>query len=272
VRGIRYIHCHRASDIPYIGQPAVLHGPGGHGVGRRHDDTEFVRHLAVCLGESKRSQRRRHRDADRDGDRAHPGRDYLPVVSCERYVRHPDEGHHDLHEYHGGPGGRHSARGRRPRCRRRHLQSSARRNVGHRHVRRDLRRGEPWRTQGRAASRRGGGPDTGSIIPGTRSACVSELAQFPLTTNNFAPAGSGPNGITSGPGSNTNSLWFTLQFANQIGEISTDGTFLQSFTVPTPASQPYGIVAGSDGDIYFTEYVGGKVGAPKIPTELASQR
>jgi hypothetical protein len=118
----------------------------------------------------------------------------------------------------------------------------------------------------------GGGPDTGSIIPGTRSACVSELAQFPLTTNNFAPAGSGPNGITSGPGSNTNSLWFTLQFANQIGEISTDGTFLQSFTVPTPASQPYGIVAGSDGDIYFTEYVGGKVGAPKIPTELASQR
>jgi hypothetical protein len=55
--------------------------------------------------------------------------------------------------------------------------------------------------------------------------------------------------ITAGP---DGALWFTESSANKIGRITTSGEFTQ-FPIPTPGSHPYGIVAGIDGRLYFTE-------------------
>jgi hypothetical protein len=39
----------------------------------------------------------------------------------------------------------------------------------------------------------------------------------------------------------------------------------QQYSVPTPNSGPYGIVAGPDGALWFTEYLGNKVGRISLP-------
>src|SRR5258708_19338942 len=41
--------------------------------------------------------------------------------------------------------------------------------------------------------------------------------------------------------------------------ISPIGT-LTEFTLPTPKSEPYGITAGPDGDLWFTEFQGNQIG------------
>jgi streptogramin lyase len=63
--------------------------------------------------------------------------------------------------------------------------------------------------------------------------------------------------ITSGPGGN---LWTTEPGANAIGEMSTAGTLVGEFTVPTPGSLPDQITAGPDGNAWFTEYLGNQIG------------
>ena len=54
-------------------------------------------------------------------------------------------------------------------------------------------------------------------------------------------------------------LWFTEEFKNQIGRITTQG-IVTEFPVPTQSSFPYGITAGPDGALWFTELSSQKIG------------
>ena len=65
----------------------------------------------------------------------------------------------------------------------------------------------------------------------------------------------GPISIAVGP---DGALWFTEYFQNQIGRITTSGEITE-FPIPTPGSGPYGIAAGLDRNLYFTERTG-KIG------------
>ena len=91
------------------------------------------------------------------------------------------------------------------------------------------------------------------------------------TITEFPPLnpGSQPNGITAGPDGN---LWFTEEAAtppgptnpgpgvsNKIGRITPSG-ILTEFQVPTVYSGPFGITAGPDGNLWFTESVSNKIG------------
>ena len=62
--------------------------------------------------------------------------------------------------------------------------------------------------------------------------------------------------ITAGPDGN---IWFSDPYANQIGNITPDGTVTE-YAVPTPASFPAGITTGPDGNIWFTELGSGQIG------------
>jgi streptogramin lyase len=75
--------------------------------------------------------------------------------------------------------------------------------------------------------------------------------QFPIPTANNSPQGiaAGPDGV----------LWFTEEFGNKIGRVTTGGTFTE-FPVPTATSFPFGIAAGPDGAMWFTELTGNKIG------------
>jgi hypothetical protein len=62
--------------------------------------------------------------------------------------------------------------------------------------------------------------------------------------------------LTAGPDGN---IWFSDPYANQIGNITPDGTVTE-YAVPTPGSFPAGITTGPDGNIWFTEMGSGQIG------------
>jgi streptogramin lyase len=86
---------------------------------------------------------------------------------------------------------------------------------------------------------------------GCGSAVTNPL--YPIPT-----AASYPAGIAAGP---DGALWFTEEYANKIGRITTTGAFTE-FTIPTANSIPIGITTGPDGALWFTLTVpgGGKIG------------
>jgi streptogramin lyase len=67
-------------------------------------------------------------------------------------------------------------------------------------------------------------------------------------------------GITSGPDGN---LWFTEQKTGYVGKMSTSGTVLAEYKLPT-GSEPRDITTGPDGNLWFTDFGTKKVG--KITT------
>jgi streptogramin lyase len=67
-------------------------------------------------------------------------------------------------------------------------------------------------------------------------------------------------GITAGPDGN---LWFTEQKTGYIGKMSTSGTVLAEYKLPT-GSEPRDITTGPDGNLWFTDFGTKKVG--KITT------
>src|SRR5207244_3521099 len=63
------------------------------------------------------------------------------------------------------------------------------------------------------------------------------------------------------------SLWFTEEFANQIGRLAADGTITE-FAVPTAQSHPRSIVATPDGRVWFTEFIGNQIGSVGLDGEV----
>jgi streptogramin lyase len=86
------------------------------------------------------------------------------------------------------------------------------------------------------------------------------VTNFPLpaTPQPFDPAELDPlrMTLTAGPDGN---IWFSDPYANQIGNITPDGTVTE-YAVPTSASFPAGITTGPDGNIWFTELGSGQIG------------
>ena len=70
--------------------------------------------------------------------------------------------------------------------------------------------------------------------------------------------------ITNGPDGN---LWFTEQYGDRIGRITTDGTITEFSTGITAGAELRGIVAGPDGALWFTESSGNRIG--RITTDGA---
>src|SRR2546427_332662 len=66
------------------------------------------------------------------------------------------------------------------------------------------------------------------------------FTEFPVFSNAH------PSGIAVGPDGN---VWFTEFSGNQIGRITTSGV-LTEFPLPTHPVDPYGITAGSDGNLW----------------------
>jgi virginiamycin B lyase len=70
-------------------------------------------------------------------------------------------------------------------------------------------------------------------------------------------SGSGPRELTLAPGGN--SVWFTEQSSGTLANVSDQGRYSRFF-IPTRNSQPSGIATGSDGNIWFTESAGNRIG------------
>jgi streptogramin lyase len=77
------------------------------------------------------------------------------------------------------------------------------------------------------------------------------ITYFPIPTANAEI-----NGMTLGPDGN---VWFTEQFANKIGFITSTGAITE-FPIPTTNSFPSGITAGPDGNLWFFEANPGNIG------------
>jgi len=79
------------------------------------------------------------------------------------------------------------------------------------------------------------------------------IREFPVPTPNASL-----RGVTVGPDNNL--LWYTANFANQIGCMTPDGEVLGEFPIPTAASGPRCITAFSNGRLYFTQYDASSIG------------
>jgi virginiamycin B lyase len=81
---------------------------------------------------------------------------------------------------------------------------------------------------------------------------------LPVTPQPFDPAELDPLRMTIAAGPDGN-IWFSDPYANQIGNITPDGTVTE-YAVPTPDSFPAGITTRPDGNIWFTELGSGQIG------------
>lgn len=95
----------------------------------------------------------------------------------------------------------------------------------------------------------------GRIIPDEGN----KLTEFPRD-NQDPPLSGQPIGITRV----LDVLWFVEGDGNMIAQITTKG-HITEFSVPTPQSNPNAITAGLDGNIWFTERAGNKIGRKKLP-------
>lgn len=96
-------------------------------------------------------------------------------------------------------------------------------------------------------------------------ATVARLAaaQVTITEYGIPTIHSGPVGITAGPDGN---LWFTEFRGNQIGKVTTGGSFTE-YSIPSAGSFPTGISVGPDSNLWFTEQgVANNIGRVNLPT------
>jgi virginiamycin B lyase len=118
---------------------------------------------------------------------------------------------------------------------------------------------------------------TGGILWFTESA-ASAIGR--ITTGGqiteFGAAGFSPSGIVAVP---DGSLWYTLGFGNgsptvpctgtgdhSIGRITSGGTITNKIATPTPLSDPSDVTLGPDGQVWFSEFCGDKIGRIQIST------
>ena len=86
-------------------------------------------------------------------------------------------------------------------------------------------------------------PSTGSPQSG--------FSEYPIPTPN-----GGPFAIVTGPDS---ALWFTENYGNKIGRITTSGQ-ISEYPIPTANAAPNGLATGSDGALWFAETNANQIG------------
>ena len=79
-----------------------------------------------------------------------------------------------------------------------------------------------------------------------------------LLAAGLAPAAEGTTPFYIAAGGD-GSLWFTENYGNKIGRITTAGVITE-FAIPTTGSGPQGIAAGPDGNLWFVESGGNNIG------------
>ncbi len=102
-------------------------------------------------------------------------------------------------------------------------------------------------------------------------ALLSTITQIPVPTPDAQP-----ESIVVGPDGN---LWFTetsspsadSPYGDKIGMINPTTHAVTEFTVPTQGGEPFGITAGPDGNIWFTEERGDKIGMINPATDAISE-
>jgi streptogramin lyase len=99
------------------------------------------------------------------------------------------------------------------------------------------------------------GPDNDLWFLETQAAKVGRLVPSTGTITESAAAAAG--GIVAGSDGN---LWVFASSSNKILVISTAGKVLRTLTVPTASSYPHGPSRGADGNVYFVEFNGNKIG------------
>ncbi|MEM3517228.1 MAG: hypothetical protein QW647_05515, partial [Candidatus Bathyarchaeia archaeon] len=83
------------------------------------------------------------------------------------------------------------------------------------------------------------------LTPASKAALITEYS-LPIDYRPHGIAVSGDN------------IWFTAQFANKICMLS--GSTIYEWNIPTLGSEPYEIAVDSEGQVWFTEYHGDRIG------------
>jgi len=97
------------------------------------------------------------------------------------------------------------------------------------------------------------------VLVGTVAAILITLAaadtgavvEYAIPTVNAQPVS-----VVTGP---DGALWFTELTGNNIGRLTTDGSFSE-YPIPTAGAQPDDIAVGPDGNLWFAETTGNKIG------------
>jgi virginiamycin B lyase len=92
--------------------------------------------------------------------------------------------------------------------------------------------------------------------PGTNRIGRLPISGSPLSEYDIPTKDSDPMGIAPGT---DNALWFTEQKGEKIGRISTGGVVTAEYALPN-AKTPDQILQGVDGNFYFTDTVGNRIG------------
>ena len=74
------------------------------------------------------------------------------------------------------------------------------------------------------------------------------------------PNGDANAGTSSLALGTNNRMWLTEKTANRVSYFSTLANTYTGFDIPTASSEPMGIAAGPDGNMWFTEFAGDKIG------------
>lgn len=99
----------------------------------------------------------------------------------------------------------------------------------------------------------------GAVAPTPTPVVPSVTSVYPLPT---PPTSAQPEGLASAPlDSNcaTGVIWFAEENNNSIGTLNEAAKFT-TFQLPNASSEPYGITCGPDGEIWFTEFAGNRIG------------
>jgi virginiamycin B lyase len=112
------------------------------------------------------------------------------------------------------------------------------------------------------ASEPSGITNTGAGLWFTESA-VGQIAQISTTgaITEYPGAGDQPSAIAAA-GPPDGALWYTESgpASNAIGRITTGGVITNHFPLATPGAEPSDITRGPDGNLWFTEFLGSKIG------------